>query len=109
MQISLRLRLAICLLAASLINVSAHAGSAAPRRELYAESYGRHLRGMWLAQSIANWTGLQTEGTKIESPFLTDADWGSVVDFVFYEPWPADDDTDVEYILLHLMTEYDTT
>jgi hypothetical protein len=109
MQISLRLRLAICLLAASLINVSAHAGSAAPRRELDAESYGRHLRGMWLAQSIANWTGLQTEGTKIESPFLTDADWGSVVDFVFYEPWPADDDTDVEYILLHLMTEYDTT
>ena len=31
------------------------------------------------------------------------------VDFVFQEPWPADDDTDVEYILLHLMTEYETT
>ena len=64
---------------------------------------------MWLAQSIANWTGLETEGQKIESPFLTDADWGGVVDFVFQDPWRADDDTDVEYILLHLMTEYETT
>lgn len=109
MQISLRLRAAICLLAASLISVSVHAGVAAPRQQLDAEGYGRHLRGMWLAQSIANWTGLETEGTKIESPFLTDADWGSVLNFVFQDPWPADDDTDVEYILLHLMTEYDTT
>jgi hypothetical protein len=24
------------------------------RRELNAEDYGRHLRGMWLAQNIAN-------------------------------------------------------
>lgn len=98
MQISLRLRLATCLLAASLISVFAHAGSAVPRRELDAESYGRHLRGMWLAQSIANWTGLVTEGDKIEAPFHTDAEWGRVVDFVFQDPWRADDDTDVEYI-----------
>ncbi len=77
-------------------------------RELDADIYGKHLRGMWLAQSIANWTGLETEGLKIESPFLTDADWGSVVNFVFQDPWRADDDTDVEYILLHLMTEYGT-
>jgi hypothetical protein len=103
-----RLRPATCLLVVSLISFFAQTVSAAPKRELDAKSYGHHLRGMWLAQSIANWTGLETEGTKIESPFLTDADWGTVVNFVFHEPWPADDDTDVEYILLHLMTEYET-
>ncbi|WP_170937239.1 MULTISPECIES: ADP-ribosylglycohydrolase family protein [Rhodomicrobium] len=70
---------------------------------------------MWLAQSIANWTGLITEGDRTDKPFYTDEDWGGLSDFhrrigfVFQDPWRADDDTDVEYILLHLMNEYHTT
>jgi hypothetical protein len=105
----LHLRIPICLLACSLIGFVTHAAAAAPRTELDAKTYSGQLRGMWLAQSIANWTGLETEGTRIDQPFYTDADWGRAVDFVFQEPWRADDDTDVEYILLHLMSEYDTT
>jgi hypothetical protein len=79
------------------------------RRELHAEVYSRHLRGMWLAQNIANWTGLETEGRNIQQPFLTDEAWSTQIDFVILDPWLADDDTDIEYIMLHLMTEYETT
>ena len=76
--------------------------------------YAERLRGLWLAQSIANWTGLVTEGVHTEPPFFTDADWGTfagnpeqnggLIDFVFQHPWGADDDTDIEYIYLDAMT-----
>jgi hypothetical protein len=62
---------------------------------------------MWLGQCIANWTGLRTEGRRINPPFFTDADWGQVrdgilIDFVLTQnPWLSDDDTDVEYVYLH--------
>jgi len=68
---------------------------------------------MWLAECIANWTGLVTESIRKSPPFLTDEDWGSVrgnpamnggmIDFVFQSPWGADDDTDIEYIYLDAM------
>jgi hypothetical protein len=103
------LRTSICLLACSLVGFLSCPVAAGPRTELNVETYSRQLRGMWLAQSIGNWTGLETEGDRIEKPFFTDADWGHLVDFVFQDPWRADDDTDVEYILLHLMNEYQTT
>lgn len=69
--------------------------------------YTNRLRGMWLGQCIANWTGLRTEGRHREPPFLTDAEWGLpyngfTLDFTWYfSPWPADDDTDIEYVYLH--------
>lgn len=71
-------------------------------------AYLEKLRGMWLAQCIANWTGLRTEGQRNNPPFLTDADWGTYlnwgnIDFVTWQnPWGADDDTDIEYVYLHL-------
>ncbi len=74
-------------------------------RELYADQ----IEGFWLAQSIANWTGLQTEGDRREPPFYTDADWpqashsGSFRFITDLDPWPADDDTDIEYVYAHLM------
>lgn len=70
--------------------------------------------GFWLAECIANWTGLRTEGARINPPFLTDADWGlpfgvgGPLDFVMQTPWGADDDTDIEYVYLHLMHESGT-
>lgn len=77
--------------------------------------YADRLRAMWLGQAIANWTGLTTEAVKEEPPFYTDADWGinqhiswkqnSVIDFVFQDPWLADDDTDIEYVYLTLMEQ----
>ncbi len=75
--------------------------------------YASHLRAMWAGESIANWTGLRTEGLWYEPPFLTDADWNTFpypsrpwiyLDFNNNDsPWRSDDDTDVEYIYLHAM------
>ncbi len=76
--------------------------------------YERRLRGMWLGECIANWTGLQTEGVRPAPPFFTDADWEPPLGtggyhFVLQDPWFADDDTDIEYVYLHLMTQHQTT
>ena len=87
-------------------------------------AYKDQLEGFWLAQCIANWTGLVTEMDKIGNigeiqtgPFYTREDWGGpdhpsifnpdsisrwskTIDFVFRGPdevWGADDDTDIEY------------
>lgn len=78
--------------------------------------YAEHLRAMWLGEAIANWTGLTTEGVRQDAPFYTDEDWGldqdiswkmdDVIDFVLQDPWLADDDTDIEYVYLHLMDQY---
>ncbi len=75
-------------------------------------AYAERLRAMWIGACLANWTGLRTEGVRIERPFFTDEDWGKPlgrdgarIEFVFLDPWQADDDTDIEYVYLHLMTE----
>jgi hypothetical protein len=86
--------------------------------QLRRSEYADRLRAMWLGETIANWTGLTTEGVKEEAPFYTDADWGldqqlpwkpeDVIDFVFQDPWLADDDTDIEYVYMHLVNQYQT-
>ncbi len=92
--------------------------------------YHDKLYGFWLAQCIANWTGLVTEMDKIGNigepktgDFYTRDDWGQpdhpsiwaagvpsdlspTIDFVFRdttEIWGADDDTDIEYMYQYLM------
>lgn len=71
--------------------------------------YADRLRAMWMAECIANWTGLKTEACRQQPPFLTDADWNTQVcngylDFNTYSnPWGADDDTDIEYVYLHAL------
>lgn len=71
--------------------------------------YADRLRAMWMAECIANWTGLKTEACRQQAPFLTDADWNTPVcngwlDFNIYSnPWGADDDTDIEYVYLHAL------
>lgn len=74
--------------------------------------YQQRLKGFWLGQCIADWTGLRTEGARQTAPFLTDADWGQPfggpfpLDFVTGgNPWHADDDTDIEYVYLHEMDQ----
>lgn len=92
-------------------------------------AYADKLYGFWLAQCIANWTGLVTEMDKVGNigaiktgKFYTREDWGTpdlpniwsdtpsdlseTIDFVFRgekEVWGADDDTDVEYMYQHLL------
>jgi hypothetical protein len=92
--------------------------------------YHDKLYGFWLAQCIANWTGLVTEMDKIGNigepktgDFYTRDDWGQpdqpsiwgegipsdlspTIDFVFRdttEIWGADDDTDIEYMYQYLL------
>ena len=88
--------------------------------------YLNKLKGFWLAQCIANWTGLVTENDKIGNigefktgDFYTREDWGKKddlnlpgnsvdrnIDFVFEDKdgiWGADDDTDIEYMYQHLV------
>lgn len=97
--------------------------------------YADKLYGFWLAQCIANWTGLVTEMDKIgDTPdfktgkFYTRVDWGKPdqpniwskqpsdlspnIDFVFRdqdEIWGADDDTDIEYMYQHLLLTHKTS
>lgn len=90
--------------------------------------YINKLEGFWLAQCIANMTGLVTEMDKIGNigeiktgQFYTRDDWGKpdlpsifnpkpsnlspTIDFVFEQNgvWPADDDTDIEYMYQELL------
>ena len=92
--------------------------------------YRDQLRGFWLGQCIANWTGLVTEMDKVGNigefrtgEFYTREDWGKpdqpsiwgkgvpsdlspTIDFVFRGPgevWGADDDTDIEYMYQYLI------
>lgn len=88
--------------------------------EISRADYAEGLRGFWLGQCIANWTGLTTEMDRVEAPFYTDADWGAadgeniwgnlgplpVIDFYLVkegEVWGADDDTDIEYMYQYLL------
>lgn len=96
-----------------------------PAAEGFAPSPGvGQLEGFWLGLSLANWTGLITEMDRVEPPFYTDADWGTrdhrniwglyvphsrKIDFyslALGQPWGADDDSDMEYLYLHLMSEH---
>lgn len=93
--------------------------------ELDRTAYAAKLHGFWLGQSIANWTGLVTEMDRVEAPFYSDKDWGGVDEPAIWgsfaahsgwrdffllapgRPWGADDDTDIEYLYQHLMSESD--
>jgi hypothetical protein len=71
--------------------------------------YQDRLRAFWLSQSIANWTGLQTEGLRTQMPYYTDEDWGKYGFVLNQSPWwSADDDTDIEYIYQHALETYET-
>lgn len=45
--------------------------------------YTQSLRSFWLAQCMANWTGLITENQKKEPPFHTDEAWGKKLSFKY--------------------------
>jgi len=99
-------------------------------RKISRAAYADKLYGFWLAQCIANWTGLVTEMDKVGNigetktgDFYTREDWGKPdqpniwsdgvpshlsknIDFVFKdenEIWGADDDTDIEYMYQYLL------
>lgn len=102
--------------------------------ELSRQDYADKLYGFWLAQCIANWTGLVTEmdkigGEGIHGQFYTREDWGKIdqpsiwgegvpsqlsqtIDFIFKQEgdiWGSDDDTDIEYMYQYLMFSQKTS
>jgi len=88
--------------------------------EINRVEYADKLRALWLGECIANWTGLITENDNTTPPFYTDDDWrtvsnsgwetGDTIDYVLnLDPWLADDDTDIEYTYIHLLTDHNTT
>lgn len=76
-------------------------------RTLDLADYRDRLTGMWIAECLANWTGLQREGAATSpGEFLTDEDWEAQgLQFVLQDPWMADDDTDIEFIYLMTMAD----
>ena len=99
--------------------------------ELSRSDYGEKLKGFWLGQCIANWTGIVTEMDKIggegaKGEFYTRDDWGTpdqpnvfsqtpspVSDRIGWvlvrsdEVWGADDDTDIEYLYQYAISQSD--
>lgn len=71
-------------------------GSSSDDLVLSRSEYEDRLRAFWLSQSIANWTGLQTEGERTSIPYYTDDDWGNFGFVLDQGVWSADDDTDIE-------------
>ena len=88
--------------------------------------YMEQVQGFWLAQCIANWTGLVTEMDRVGTPFYTDDDWGKadkrniwghygpspngMIEYVLVregDTWYSDDDTDIEYMYQHLLDLHD--
>ena len=60
------------------------------------------MRGMWLGQLIGNAAGRQTEGRY--SNFSPDPN--ESVAWQIRQVWDADDDTDIEYLALHILQTY---
>lgn len=88
--------------------------------------YMNRLQGFWLAECIANWSGLITEMDKVRPPFYTDENWGgpdaaniwggygpskTIEYFLMLDDkvWGADDDTDIEYMYQHLLDVNNTS
>ncbi|MCK4794065.1 MAG: ADP-ribosylglycohydrolase family protein [Desulfobacteraceae bacterium] len=57
------------------------------------------MRGMWLGQLIGNYAGRATEGRY--SGLSPNPD--SAVPWVIKQEWDGDDDTDIEYVALHIL------
>jgi len=67
-----------------------------------ADELSDKLRGMWLGQLIGNAAGRDTEGVYSGS----EPNPASAVPWVIKQEWDADDDTDIEYLDLHILETY---
>jgi len=107
--------------------MSVFAGEAETSRiSVNRDGYLKRMAGFWMGACIANWTGLITEMDKVKPPFYTDDNWGGAdepsiwgepgpqdtIDFYLVPEgtaWGSDDDTDIEYLYLHLLSSLETT
>ena len=66
---------------------------------IFAYKLSDKLRGMWLGQLIGNYAGRDTEGKYSGST----PNPASAVPWIIKQEWDADDDTDIEYVALHIL------
>jgi ADP-ribosylglycohydrolase len=67
-------------------------------KTILADDLNDKMRGMWLGQLIGNAAGRKTEGNYRSSP-----NPDSSVPWIIKQTWDADDDTDIEYVALHIL------
>jgi hypothetical protein len=67
-----------------------------------AEELHDKMRGMWLGQLMGNYAGRATEGRYSGSSPNPDL----AVPWVIRQEWDGDDDTDIEYVALHILETY---
>jgi len=91
----IRIEAFLCLfLLVTLLNSPVKAEKTILADELYDK-----MRGMWLGQLIGNYAGRATEGMYSgEAP-----NPNSAVPWVIKQEWDGDDDTDIEYVALHIL------
>jgi hypothetical protein len=68
-------------------------------KTILADELNDKIRGMWLGQLIGNHAGRSTEGKYSGAAPNPD----SSVPWVIKQEWDADDDTDIEYVALHIL------
>lgn len=67
-------------------------------KTILADELNDKMRGMWLGQLIGNAAGRETEGHYQSSP-----NPDPCVPWVVKQTWDADDDTDIEYLAIHIL------
>lgn len=67
-------------------------------KTILADDLNDKMRGMWLGQLIANMAGRPTE-----SHYQSTPNPDPCVPWVIKQEWDADDDTDIEYIAMHIL------
>ena len=70
----------------------------APVRNLPADVYFDKARGAWQAIVVANHTGLVHEGKYLDEPSPADS-----IELVLLDQWSTDDDTAIEWVILHIL------
>ncbi len=68
-------------------------------KAILADELDDKMRGMWLGQLIGNYAGRATEGSysgSVPNP-------NAAVPWVIKQEWDGDDDTDMEYVALHVL------
>jgi ADP-ribosylglycohydrolase len=68
-------------------------------KAILADNLTEKMRGMWLGQLIGNYAGRETEGRYSGSAPNPDP----AVPWQIRQEWDADDDTDMEYVALHIL------
>ncbi len=92
----------LSLLLPTILLVACASVPADAQRQVSAVELFDKMRGMWIGQLIGNGAGRETEGLFSSSS----PNPASSVPWQIKQAWDADDDTDIEYVALHILGRY---